>query len=544
MTNVLPSLRRGNLANVPFAQQSQVSIPTEPAKFQEWGLQAKERRKQMRVDELVGLDFHGFGGTIDGLRAFLAHKYSGGSARGWRTAIAPDDAGVKPATKMEFLQGLKRIGYAGQAMTLWKALSKRNNGYSAGLEDLEPDLAIQLDALARRWIERYERGAYEAWPDVRREHAGRATLVEFASFLDEQDLLPDELDLDLRRVFDVLAFRSCTTLTRDDLRFLDSWAARRLGVPLCEEEEDPVAEEPVRYTPPPPKSPPSNDLAAFREFLKRRFGSPARAWRQLLDVKGTGSVGISDFGTGCRQAGWKHPHAGIWRALRELGGGVVSMRALDPDTCAAIEEFISIIKTSYGDLYTFWDEVVDPGGTGTVSQKEFITDLAKELQMSAKKAHLVFMCLDTQSLGWVAANEMGFIHLCAKRQEEAEAALADTSIGALHNASSSSAFVVQNGMGQSHRSASEGALTSPLRRKAVPVSRPTRATQRTLYFSSHKLKHRWMRSGPVHDRCTHSSSQVPKTEALPWTADRDIFRSSNEFYREGMKLLASSQRKS
>merc|ERR1712232_714078 len=173
-----------------------------------------------------------------------------GAARGWRTAIAPDDAGVKPATKMEFCQGLKRIGFAGNGMSLWKAISKRTRGQSAGLEDLEPDLALQLDALARLWIERYERGAFEAWPELRREHTGRATLLEFATFLDDQDLMPDEMDLDLRRIFDVLTYNSCTTLTRDDLRFLDHWAHRRLGGPDLKE-ETPKVEEEQHYTPPP-----------------------------------------------------------------------------------------------------------------------------------------------------------------------------------------------------------------------------------------------------------------------------------------------------
>jgi hypothetical protein len=519
-------------------------------RYQEWNQQAKERRKQLKVEELQSLDFHGFGGTIDGLRAFLAHKYSGGSARGWRTAIAPDEAGVKQVTKMQFMKAMYKIGYAGHSMTLWKALSRRTNGQSAGLEDLEPDLALQLDGLARIWAATFRHGgAFEAWPRVRREHAGRATLAEFANFLDEMDLLPDDIYMDLRRVFDVLAFRSSTTLTRDDLRFLDQWAHTRLKIPLPAEEV-PIVVEPERYSPPPPKAPPANDLAAFREFLKKRFGSPARAWRQLLDVKGAGSIGLSDFGTGCRQAGWKHPHAPVWKELSELGGGLVTMRALDPDTCGAIEELITIIKnTHFGDVYRFWDEAVDPSGSGTVSQKEFITDLAKELQMSSKKAHLIFMCLDTQNLGWVAVSEIGFIDLCARklfaeagddyfsddRAEDDAVAIAEPSTGTLHNSSLISHF------GQS-RSVSDGALTSPLRGKA-PVNRPTRSTMRNLYFSSHKLKHRWMRSGPVHDRCTHSSSEVPKTEFLKWTEDRNIFRASNEFYREGVKLLATAQRK-
>jgi len=377
-----------------------------PERFVEWHKQEKRRRHLNKLGDVESLDFHGMGGNVEGLRAILNHKY-GSIVRGWRIAFAPDEAGAFPVKEYQFYNGLKAIGYGGYGRSLWLAISKRvREGMKAvgrldayaELDDLEPDLAQQLDLFVTTLRELFEEGAVEAWPDVPREHIARATFDEFEEFVMGVDILPDDIDLDLPRIFDALDTVGSGTITFEDFRFLDHWASTRLGYELPVEPEV-EKEERVEWSPPPAEKEKPPGLDEFRAFLEQRYGSAARAWRMILDVKGAGMLQLSDFGMGCRQAGWRHPHVPLWKQLRDEGNGLVTMRALDPTTASAVDAFNDAVAAKYADVYAFWSEIVDPGGTGAINLTEFVTDVAKELGLDASSASRVFKCLDTQNTG-------------------------------------------------------------------------------------------------------------------------------------------------
>jgi hypothetical protein len=272
------------------------------------------------MEEFDFHDRHGQGGDIAGLRAFLRHKF-GNAARGWRMVIAPHGdheahdysrAGVKATLFSDFCAGLKRIGYAGNGMTLWKELTQGKN--QAWLEDLDPKLGDSLDAVAEGIFDVYPGGTQQAWNEIERDHVARATADEFEQFLYDRELLPD-VKLSVRQVFECLAFSGRGTLTLEEFRFLDHWAARRLKKQLPEKIEPKQKEERTPWSPPPPKPPHVPDLKDFRKFLEQKFGSPARAWRVAIDLKAGGSVSPAEFGMACRQVGWLHPHKDLWNEL-------------------------------------------------------------------------------------------------------------------------------------------------------------------------------------------------------------------------------------
>lgn len=212
-----------------------------PFHYQAHEKEKLELRQQLRDEAYQHLDFHGVGGDVDGLRALLTHRY-GGSARGWRIAIAPDKVGNNAATYSEFCIGLRRLGYGGQIVTLWKSMSKGR--LAVHLEDLEPDLAEQLDVCARTISEHFENGAFGAWKQLRREHLGRATFEEFANFIatsgaDGEGLISQEdaPHVNLRRIFQVIDYHGVGTITKSDLHFLDQWGSRRLGLPRVDAAE-------------------------------------------------------------------------------------------------------------------------------------------------------------------------------------------------------------------------------------------------------------------------------------------------------------------
>merc|ERR1711879_27903 len=84
--------------------------------------------------------------------------------------------------------------------------------------------------------------------------------------------------------------------------------------------------------------------------------------------------------------------------------------------------------------------------------------------------------------------------------------------------------------------------TSPPRPKLWSPAASTRKTQYRALANTHLLKHRWLKDA-VMERCqygsqdTLGSTQRRLRGEIRSTPQKDIFRSTNEFYREGVKRL-------
>jgi len=502
---------------------------------------AKKLRRRLKIEDAQRLDFHGFGGDVNGLRAFLAHKY-GGAVRGWRIAMAPDREGVAPATFSQFCRGLKHIGYSGQAMSLWRQLSK-NSGTFAGIEDLEPDLAEQLDSLCKAFTDCFTEGVPEAWEELRREHMCRATFDELEEFLQEKKISRKCKQVNLRRVFDVLDVAHRGTISKQDLRFLDHWAQRRLGIPVPDEPSYSHI-EPEPWSPPPCEKDPDPGLDDFRAFLENKFGSAALAWRLVLDVRGQGKITAREFGKCCRSMGWHHPHYTTWRELCDAGGGFASMRSLDPDTANSIDNYNAAVVKQYGDTSAFWTAVLDPTRTDAVSKKHFIMESSKVLNMSIKEVERVFRVLDCPGSELISESEMDFLHdpqiLASKLCEEG----ADTSHVESAGNLSVDRWLLKNEANSGSLPVRQG-LPIPPKAHRSPLWSPetsTRSTQYRNYANCHSFKHQVLRHTAL-DRHQLSINKPtrPKTNPARASAQSDVFRTTNDFYRQSVRLLLGAE---
>jgi len=484
-----------------------------PRHLELWQGEARRLRRRFRVEELKDLDFHGSGGNVAGLRALFAHKFSGGSVRGWRSVMAPDEIGVELVGFGGFCAGLKKLGYAGKVGSLWKAMSQRT-GNKAGLEDLEPDLARQLDALARAFYKLFPGGYKEAWAAIDRLQTGRANFEEFALLLETFPAkgglaLKTAASIDARRVFEALDATGRGILVAEDLDFLYHWGRRRLGYALPEEEAIPVpveAEAPSKAA----KAEVLPSLVDLRDFLAQSFGSAARAWRIKFDVKGVGAVTTLTFKVGCRTSGWQRPTQRIWQELLEAGEGTASFRAFDPHTAEAIDILMEAARTRLdyeqlpSELAALWTKVLDPLSTGVVSRPEFIRDTVR-LGLNRDQAGLVFQALDVAGTGWVAVSEVGFLETF------------DT--------------VLMNAELVAEPSAGRPSILVP--------EKSTRGWQNRAFAVSRDLKHRWLataakeRFEAVTDVRSRSLRQVASTET-------SLIHNMSEFYLEGARRLAAA----
>jgi len=311
-----------------------------------------------------------------------------------------------------------------------------------------------------------------------------------------------------------------------------------------------------------------SELSEFRKFLTQRFRSPARAWRVILDVKACGSLLLTEFGTACRQAGWHHPHKPLWDEIREAGGGrTVNLRGLDPESCSAIDSFVEKALSSYGDIGNFWCEVLDPDDDGICSRLEFVTYTKKALEISGKVAGRIFTVLDSLNVGWIAGSELGYLEAFVPATFEAEVeqmnVSGDSFPAILDRRSLSRGQLPRRSVQQPDPSFSDtswmaswdamaSGSSSLMRSTSSNTSRmdaPQRSSRaaciRRLQNNS-VAKSRWM--GPACARKANSEADgtpfaVYKKHVLPGMPriGGDVhtltFRSTNEFYREGMRRM-------
>jgi len=501
-----------------------------PPHLEQWKREAARRTRRRREEEAARLDEHGFGGDVDGFRAFLAHGF-GNSARGWRVAVAPDELGAQRVPFSVFCASLRRMGYAGNANSLWRALRGTAKGSSVGLENLEPDLADMLDAVARELAQQSPGGAAATFAEARGgDPAAKAAAMSFPEFVDllRRRIEGDEETLDIHgevhrsaaRLFAALALTERGVLSCREFCFLDHWAHHRLGSPLPEA----AALGHVRKVPDPFAAPDPGaslraparrrepGLAEFREHLASEFGTPARAWRMRLDLKGSGVVSASELKEACRAVDWRHPHMPLWRELCAAGGGQATVCALDPETAAAVDTLREEARDRFGSLGMLWHEALDPEGTGVVSQTEFVRIVGSELGIGASAARRVFSTLDVAGAGWLAAVEFGYLDFFGRGP-------------GIRPASEPSGDTVRSG---------RPPIWSP--------ARSTRCVQHRAVSFTKSVKHKWLASA-VMDRCKAVSEpsleeQQHSLQAVLSTMPHGhVFRTTNEFYRQGVSSL-------
>jgi hypothetical protein len=446
--------------------------------------------------------------------------------------------------------GLKTIGFSGNGKTCWNKISKGTN--IAWLEDLDPKLGAALDAVAGGIAERYPDGTQQAWRDLQRENAARASADEFDQFLFDKELLPADFRGSTRQVFECLALSGRGLMSLEEFRFLDHWAARRLGyTPILDAI---VIKKPpeVHWSPPPPEPPHVPDLKDFRKYLEQRFGSPARAWRVALDVKAAGSLSSCEFGMACRQMGWKHPHIELWNELVDEGGGTANLRGLDPASCTAIDTLVERMLPTYGDLETFWIAVLDPDGDGICSRAEWLKAIVREIGLHSHAAGLIFTALDNIHSGWIAFTELSFIEDFIPQHDMEEdmaftmdqrTMMSSNSMPDITGSWASSSYEGASGAGSTMRSR---ASSSTHNLHLGSNQRSSRAMQHRSYANRHMAKYRWMgQAAGAHTRSMSEGSAwatlkrevEPKMPTVGGTALSDVFRFTNEFYREGCRRL-------
>lgn len=70
-------------------------------------------------------------------------------------------------------------------------------------------------------------------------------------------------------------------------------------------------------------------LTEFQDYIKRKYTSIEKAWQQAFDTNGKGYINFTEFGFGCRAAGYPGNVSRVWALLDTDRSGDITMDEMD-----------------------------------------------------------------------------------------------------------------------------------------------------------------------------------------------------------------------
>jgi len=239
---------------------------------------------------------------VDEFRQVLKRKF-GSVTRAWRVGLDEDASGILDF--YEFCAATKAIGYTGNLRSLWYNMDIDHSG-NISLKELDEVAAKALEKFRYLSTKRYEtmEGLWMKLLD--QDRSGFVGYAEFSTHVRELGYVDDEEIWDL---FTVLLIKpGSTSLTYDDIKFLQSWDDRkraevyRKRLPVGW-----VNKDPQFYGPPEVPGTPSEDnhefsvsidvnqeQEDFRQFLIQRYGSLCNAF-DVMDANSSGALSLVEF---------------------------------------------------------------------------------------------------------------------------------------------------------------------------------------------------------------------------------------------------------
>jgi hypothetical protein len=76
----------------------------------------------------------------------------------------------------------------------------------------------------------------------------------------------------------------------------------------------------------------------FHRYLIRKFGTIQVAWDKAFDTDGSGDINFTEFGIGCKAAGYVGNASRLWCVLDDDLSGEISLQELSQDADQLIEK--------------------------------------------------------------------------------------------------------------------------------------------------------------------------------------------------------------
>jgi len=352
----------------------------------------------------------------------------------WRQVIDWDSNGR--ITFNEFVNALRRLGYAGSFRGLWKQYDKDGNGHIS-LKELDPEMDNMVNSLLNLLTDRY--GTIDnAW----RVGFGKDPhdSCDFRELNEACDVLGYPYDVQkLFKALQPMPGRALLTIwdidpscnrkrQRGDVRIVSepkspTWqgssSRRRFGeadvppegvqdgAPEAATEDDSLEvprHEATTYGEAQSSSEPrrkvkssteqqlkgSADLHNLRLCLRNKYGSTVAAWRGTLDPLMQGAVSFGKFVLVLEDCAFAGNVKALWEELT-LGKSGVTLKDIDPDACRLLDKLREQLLSKCGSLLKAW-EALDIDAMGRLDEEEF-TKACGRLGLDLKNPKKAFQIL-------------------------------------------------------------------------------------------------------------------------------------------------------
>lgn len=148
------------------------------------------------------------------------------------------------------------------------------------------------------------------------------------------------------------------------------------------------------------------DYDAFREACVRKYGSPFRAWRLLLDPKGLGRVPFASFCSSARTMGFSDVRR-LWSALDFNESGFITLDEWDHVALVNLCNFKRLCCYNYGGLDTAFKLGMDRSRSNTVTFAEFKSFCA--VIEFVGDVEVLFQSFDKDQHGFFTADDLEFL---------------------------------------------------------------------------------------------------------------------------------------
>merc|ERR1719174_2968347 len=98
----------------------------------------------------------------------------------------------------------------------------------------------------------------------------------------------------------------------------------------------------------------ASDLPSFKKALTRKYGNLYRAWKEAMDIDGSGSLGFTEFAMAARNVGFIGPIKKIFDELDTDKGGIITLDEFAPDVFRTITTFKALMKQKYKSVARAW----------------------------------------------------------------------------------------------------------------------------------------------------------------------------------------------
>ncbi|CAD7946156.1 unnamed protein product [Amoebophrya sp. A120] len=270
--------------------------------------------------------------AVQNLRTFLKKRH-GNMVRAWYTI---DKDGNGALSQSEFSEHLRRIGYPGALFTLWKKLDLDQNGRIT-FDTFEPKGSAMLTEFREK--------AEDEFGDLQRffrsldaDNNGRIVEKEFVDGLVKKLKYGEGRARQLYQYLNVkkeegIVLADVDPRVQKELRMGQGQVTLEMRVEMKKQEQldlikhvrerqekNLLLQQSKKFSP----------LGAFRNFLRKKFGSIIVAWMHF-DKDNSGRISFREFTRGCREVGYFLNLRQLWVQFDQDRTGFITIDFLDPD---------------------------------------------------------------------------------------------------------------------------------------------------------------------------------------------------------------------